>query len=170
MTGDFNIRNNDWDPSYLYHSTYIDNLREIAESFDLELSMSVNQVLMWYTDNSQDSNLVLDLMFPHTNIEEFNNHSILTNLQGPSFYASLSVYIIIKEEFIQEKKLTIIKNNKEEKEFINKLRNRVSYIKTTNILIYERLDEGTQKFTSITEKLWYKHSKYANITKYSKVW
>jgi len=92
-------------------------------------------------------------MFPHTNIEEFNNHSILTNLQGPSFYASLSVYIIIKEEFIQEKKLTIIKNNKEEKEFINKLRNRVSYIKTTNILIYERLDEGTQKFTSITEKL-----------------
>ena len=46
MTGDFNIRNNDWDPSYLYYSTYIDNLREIAESFDLELSMPVNQVLM----------------------------------------------------------------------------------------------------------------------------
>ena len=100
MTGDFNIRNNDWDSSYLHHSTYADNLREIAESFDIELSMPVNQVLMWYTDNSQDSNLALDLMFLHTNIEEFNNHSILTNLQGPFFYASLSVYIIIKEEFI----------------------------------------------------------------------
>ena len=46
MTGDFNIRNNDWDPSYLHHSTYADNLREIAESFDIELSMPVNQVLM----------------------------------------------------------------------------------------------------------------------------
>jgi len=46
MTGDFNIRDNDWDSSYLHHSTSADNLREIAESFDLELSMPVNQVLM----------------------------------------------------------------------------------------------------------------------------
>jgi len=38
MTGDFNIRDNDWDPLY---STYVDSLREIADSFNLELSTPI---------------------------------------------------------------------------------------------------------------------------------
>jgi len=52
MTVDFNIRDNDWDPSYPYHSIHADTLREIADSFNLELSSSVNQVPIWYMDNS----------------------------------------------------------------------------------------------------------------------
>jgi len=40
--GGFNIRVNDWDLSYLYHSTYIDTLRKIADSFNLELSLLVD--------------------------------------------------------------------------------------------------------------------------------
>ena len=40
----------------------------------------------------------------------------------------------------------------------------------TNILNCKRLDEVTQEFTSIVKKLQYKHSKYTNITKYSKAW
>ena len=44
MTEDFNTRNNDQDHLYLYHSTHIDTLREIANSFNLESSMPFNQV------------------------------------------------------------------------------------------------------------------------------
>jgi len=121
--------------------------------------MPIDQVPMYYTDNSPDSNLVLDPMFLHTNVEEFNNHSILPNLWGPSGHAPLLVYIIIEEEFIQEKKLTIIKNSKKEEEFINDLKNMVSYIEMSNIYNHEGLEEMTQEFTSIAEELWYKHSK-----------
>jgi len=41
---DFNIRNNNWDPLYLYYSIHIDSLREIANSFNLELFTSIDQV------------------------------------------------------------------------------------------------------------------------------
>jgi len=53
----------------------------------------------------------------------------------------------------EEKKLTIVKNSKEEEEFINELKNRISYIKITNIHNHERLKEVTQEFASIIEKL-----------------
>ena len=34
---DFNIRNNDCNPSYSYYFNHIDSLKEIADSFNLEL-------------------------------------------------------------------------------------------------------------------------------------
>ena len=73
-------------------------------------------------------------------MEEFNNYTILLNLQGLSDHAPLSVCIIIEEKFIQEKKLAIVKDSKKEKEFINELRNRVSYIEITNIYNCEILE------------------------------
>ena len=44
VTENFNISNNDWDPSYLHHSIHVFTLREIADSFNLELSMHIIQV------------------------------------------------------------------------------------------------------------------------------
>jgi len=44
MTGDFNIRNNNWNPLYLYHSIYTNMLRKITDSFNLELSSPIIQV------------------------------------------------------------------------------------------------------------------------------
>ena len=41
MTGDFNIRNNNWNPAYLHYSIFADTLREIAISFNLELSTPI---------------------------------------------------------------------------------------------------------------------------------
>ena len=35
MAGDFNIRDNDCDLSYPYHSIYIDIFHEIADSFNI---------------------------------------------------------------------------------------------------------------------------------------
>ena len=80
MIRDFNIRNNDWNSLYLHYSTYLNILREITDSFNLKLSSSIIQVSTQYTDNSQDSNSVLDLIFLQANTEEFNNHMILSDL------------------------------------------------------------------------------------------
>ena len=102
MTRDFNIGDNNWDLSYPHHSTYVDTLRKVANSFTLKLSMSINQVLICYTDNSQDSNLVIDLIFLQANAEEFNNHFILPDLHRPFDHAPLSVHIIIEKEFRRE--------------------------------------------------------------------
>jgi len=85
-----------------------------------------------------------------------------------SDHAFLSVYIIIKKEFIQEKKLAIVKNSKEEKEFVNCLKSRVGNINMTNIHNCETLEETVKKFTSIVEELCYKHTRQMHITKYSK--
>jgi len=41
------------------------------------------------------------------------------------------ISIIIEEEFIQERKQSIVRNSEEEKEFVNELRNRISNIDTT---------------------------------------
>jgi len=89
MIGDFNIRDHDWNPSYLYHSIHEDTLREIVDkdtlreivdSLNLELLSSIVQVSTYYLNNPQDLNSVLDLMFLYANVEEFNNYIILPDL------------------------------------------------------------------------------------------
>jgi len=80
------------------------------------------------------------------------------------------VSIIIEEEYVQERKQTIIKNSEEEKEFINKLKVNMSNMNTTNILDSNTLEYLTQAFFFIAENLWNKYSKMANITKCSKAW
>jgi len=42
MIGDFNIKDNDWDSLYPHYSTHADSLREIVDSFNLELSTPIN--------------------------------------------------------------------------------------------------------------------------------
>ena len=138
ITGDFNIRVNEWDASFTYYSNYTNFLKKIANSFNLKISTPVNQVSTRYTNN------------------------ILPD------YAFLSVYIIIKEEFIQENKLTIVKNSKEEKEFVNCLKSKVGNINMTNIHNCETLEKTVKKFTSIVKELWYKHARQMHITKYFK--
>jgi len=80
MIGDFNIRDNNWNPLHLYHLIYMNISREIVGSFNLKLPMSIDQVFTYYTNSPQDLNSVLYLMFLHVNVEEFNNHMISPNL------------------------------------------------------------------------------------------
>jgi len=51
MTGDFKIRDNLWNPIYSHHSSHSDDLFIIADSFNLGLSISTNQVPTRYSDN-----------------------------------------------------------------------------------------------------------------------
>jgi len=84
-------------------------------------------------------------------MEKFNNHTILLDLWSLSDHASLLVYIIIGKETIQDKKQTIVKNSEKEKEFINKLRDRISHINMMSIHNHKLLEGITQEFASITE-------------------
>lgn len=154
ITEDFNIRDNEWNPSYSYHSHYTDFLKEIANSFNLELSTLVNQVSTQYADNYYDSSLVLNLMFLHSISEDLNYYFILSDLQGLSDYTFLLVYITIEEEFILEEKLAIVKNNEKEKTFVNNLITRLGNINITNIHDQKTLRETVGKFASIVEELW----------------
>ena len=76
MTGDFNIRDSIWDPSFSYHSSISDDLIIIADSFNLDLSIPTNQVLTRYSDTVGESNSVIDLIFLQSGSSEFNNHLI----------------------------------------------------------------------------------------------
>ena len=67
----------------------------------------------------------------------------MLNLWKPSNHILLFLYIIIKEEVIQDRKLAIVKNNKEEKEFVNDLRNRIECINKTNIYSHNILEDIT---------------------------
>ena len=132
--------------------------------------MPINQVLTRYADNISKSNLVIDLMFFQANLKEIDTHIILQDLWSFSNHAPLTVNIIIREEFIQDKYQTIIKNSEEEKEFVNELKNKVGNIDVTNISDSDLLEKIMQEFTFIVENLWAKYSKCVNITKCSKAW
>lgn len=77
----------------------------------------INQVSTCYTNNSNKANSFIDLIFFWANSGEFNNYSILPDLQSLSDHTLLTIYIIINEDFIQDKYQTIIKNSEEEEKF-----------------------------------------------------
>jgi len=71
---------------------------------------------------------VIDLMFLQNNSLEIDNYLILPDLKSTLDYAPLTVNIIINKKFIQDKQCTIIKNSKEEENFIKELRVTISNI------------------------------------------
>ena len=111
MTGDFNIRNCSWNHNFLYHFIHRDNLINITDSFQLELSEPINRVSTRYLDNQYESNSVIDIMFLRPDSLEYNNHSIHLDQHLTSNHAPLTVYISIFEENIQTKKCTLVKNS-----------------------------------------------------------
>ena len=119
MISDFNIKDSDWNPSYLFYSSHSDSLVEIVNSFDLTLSSPIQQIPTWYSNNEYNSNSIIDLFFLQSNLVELNSHKIHPELQFSLDHTPLTVNIIIKEEFIQHKRHTIIKNSKKESKFIN---------------------------------------------------
>jgi len=83
-----------------YHLVYTDTLLEIADSLNLNLSTPINLVLTQYTNNPQDSNLVIDLMLLWAESAEFNNHQITLELYCPLDYTLLLVLLTIEKEYI----------------------------------------------------------------------
>ena len=121
MAGDFNIRDSSWDSSFLHHSIHCNLLNDIVDSMDLCMSKATNCVPTRYLDNQNNLNSVMDLIFLCLNLLELNNHTIYPEWRLLSDHMPLTVNIAIIEEHLQTKKYTIIKNSKEERNFIIKL-------------------------------------------------
>ena len=56
MTEDFNIRSSSWDSLFSHYSVHQDILMDIADSMNLCISKSTNQVPTEYLDNSNNLN------------------------------------------------------------------------------------------------------------------
>jgi len=76
MTGNFNIRDSVWDPNYLFHLCYSNSLFDIADSFSLNISKPIENVPTRFSDNDNNANSVLDLVFLCPYFSEFNYHII----------------------------------------------------------------------------------------------
>jgi len=120
-------------------------------------------------DNQNDSNSVINLIFLWLTSSEFNNH-IINPEWRISDHTPLTVNIAIFEKHIQIRKHTIIKDSKEERNFLAELINSIKSLNTEYISSKENLEQVVQEFTHNTDKIWFKHSKVVNITKYSKSW
>ena len=162
MTGDFNIWDSIWDPSFPHHSSISDNLIIIADSFNLNLSIPTNQVPTKYLDTIGESNSAIDLMFLHSGLSKLNNHLIYPDWWLTTDHTPLTVFISITEENINSSKFSIAKNNEEEASFIKDV---LSIIKNLNI---DKLKDIVNTFALYTECAWGKNSKLINITRHSK--
>jgi len=165
-----NIRDNNWDPLYPFYSSHSDISLEIADSFNLNLFSPVQQVSTWYSNNTNNSNSVINLFFLCSNSIKINKQTIYPNLQHLSNHALLTVDISITEELIQNKCQIIIRNSEEKENFISDLIKAIGSIDTMIILNKDDLENILQEYTRISEIIWYKHSRYVNITRRSKNW
>ena len=134
MTGDFNIRDSNWNPLYSFHSVHSDLLVDIADAFDLSFSHPTNQVSTRYLDNANNSNSVINLIFLRSNLLEFDNYSIFPDLQYSSDHTLFIVDIFIIKEFVQDKRCIIIKNSKEKEKFTSKLMKTIKKINISQLV------------------------------------
>ena len=133
MTGDFNIRDNLWDPNFLHHSLHMNVLLKITDSFQLDLSKPTEFFHTRYLDNSHNSNSVIDLMFLQLDSEELNNYLVHPDWRLTSDHAPLSVKISILKEHIQTKKRSLVKNSEEENHFVIELMSFIKGLKMDSI-------------------------------------
>ena len=129
ITGDFNIRDHLWDPTFPHHSTVSDNLFIIADSFNLSLFTATNPCPTRYLNVSREVNSVLDLMFLWNGLSELDSHYISPENRLSLDHAPLSVEIPIIKEVFLALKFTIPPKSDQEKAFINKV---ISNFKTLN--------------------------------------
>ena len=170
MMGDFNIYDSLWDPSYIHHSSISNDLFVIADSFNLSLSYSTDQVSTRYLDNTNDSNSVINLMFLHSDSSELNTHHIHLEWCLTSDHTPLTITISITEEHIDTYKRTITKNSKEDHMFIKEVITSFTKLDTSSISNIPDLEEVISDFVNIVQHTWMKYSKLIKITRYSKSW
>ena len=152
MTGDFNIHNSLWDPSFLHCLSISDDLIIIADSFNLNLSVSINQVSTRYSDNNNDSNSVIDLMFLQYGSTKLNNHSIHPNWCLTSDYVPLLITISIAKINIDLWKRTIVKNSNEEDLFIKEVIASFAKLDMSNILEKHQLEKVITDFANCMDE------------------
>ena len=107
MTGDFNIRDSLWDPSFPHHSAISDDLLIIADSYNLAFSMPTNPYPTRYLDMIEEANSTIDLMFLRYGSSEIKQHSVYPDWHLTSNHAPLAIVISIVNKIISTSKLSI---------------------------------------------------------------
>ena len=170
MTGDFNIRDSLWNSSFPHHLSISDNLIIIADSLDLSLSIPTNQTPTRYTDNINEPNLTIDLMFIQCDSPVLNNHTIHSEWWLSSDHTSLTVTISISEEVIITRKNNIKKDSNEETQFLKDTVNTLKNLNILSITDLHMLENIVNKLAINMEEVWNWNAKPTNITKHSKSW
>ena len=170
MTGDFNIRDSLWDPSFPFHASISDDLLMIAESFDLALSSPTNPGSTRFSDTAGESNSVIDLIFLWHGSNGLDNHSILPEWYLSSDHAPLIIDIPIFEEVIQTSKLAISLNSEQETKFIKDVISNFSKLDTSNIVDINTLDQIVNQLSVTVEQMWLQNAKKSRSSKHSKQW
>ena len=170
MTGDFNIRDSDWDPNVHYHSIYTEDLMFIADCLDLELATPINLGPTRFVDNQHDSNSVLDLVFMNPNNSGFNKHILKPEIRLPSDHVPLFIEVSIKEENIDFTFQTLKKDSNNEKAFVNDIIKGVKNMDTSHLKNQEDILRCVIAFSSTVKDAWSTHSTTKRITKHSKEW
>ena len=170
MTGDFNIRDSLWDPSFSFHSSISNDLIIIADSFNLTLSTPTNPCPTRYFDMAGESNSVINLMFLHYGSSELDHHTILPDSQLSSDHTPLSIDIPIFEEIIQTLKLTLAPKSDQETDFINDIILNLKTLDTSNIEDIGKLEWVVNQLGTIIDQAWTKNAKKSKISKHSKQW
>jgi len=170
LTGDFNIRDSDWDLSFRHHSSYTDDLITIVDSLGLELSFPSNHGPTRFADNLWNTNSVIDLVFlPSANIG-FGRHMLHPKIRKLSDHVPLIIEIGIREINTNINIWSIKKDSDEEKEFIFSLVQGIQNLDTSTIRSKANLKTLTQQLADVFENAWSMHSKQKHITKHSKEW
>ena len=158
MTGDFNIRDNLWDPSFQFHSFSSDNLIMIVDSFDLALSSPTNPGPTRFSNTAGESNSIINLMFLRHGSAELNNHTILSRSQLSCNHAPLSINIPILEEVVHSLKFTIPPKSNQELAFIKDIISNFKSLDMSNIDNSEKLERLINQLGSIIEQSWTKNA------------
>jgi len=144
MTGDFNIRDNDWDLNFPHHSIYTEDLVTLAESLGLELSPPLNPGPTRFADNLHNTNSVIDLVFINPNNPGFGQYSLHPELCRSSDHIPLTIKVDINESNIDNSVWSIYKDSKEEKNFIKAITDNILALDTSNITSKENLETTVQ--------------------------
>jgi len=121
LTGDFNIRDSDWDPHFRHHSSHTDDLITIADSLGLKLSPPLNPGPTRFADNPHDTNSVIDLVFLPPSNTGFGQHTLYPEICKLSDHIPLIIEISIGEVNADINIWSIKKDSEKEKEFISSL-------------------------------------------------
>ena len=170
IMSDFNIRDCLWNSCFLFHSSYKDTLFDIADSFYLKISKPIEYFPTRYSNNDQNLNSVLDLVFLQPDSVELNTHQIHPDWRLSFNHAPISITIPIIKEHSQIYKYILIKNSKEEEQFVKEVKNSIKNLKTNFIININTLEETVNLLAVNIDSLWHKNSKKVNISRYFKAW
>jgi len=168
LTGDFNIRDSNWDPNFRHYFSHTDDLITIANSLGLELSSLSNPGPTRFADNPRDTNSVIDLVFLLPNNTGFGQHTLHPEICKLSDHIPLIIKIGIREVNTDINIWSIKKDSEEEKEFISSLVQGIQSLDTSAIRSQVNLETSVQQLANVFENTWNTHSKQKRITKHSK--